>query len=153
MRLLPALAALLAAAPAFAQATASDAAEVVAAAQQLFDAMEARDSTALREALHPDAQILSVGPAGSVQGGPAQRWAQYVARSEVPGRERIWNPRVEIDGDLATLWGRYDFHFGDQFSHCGADAFQFVREAGGRWRVLVVTFTVETEGCDPDAQP
>lgn len=149
-----ALTALLAAgAPVRAQATAADSVAIVTVTQRLFDAMAAGDSTALRDVLHPAAQLISVGPDGDVQGGAADGWVRAVGRSGGVGRERVWAPRVEADGDIATLWARYDFHIGERLSHCGTDAFQFVRDPAGRWRILVVTFSVETTGCEPGAQP
>lgn len=122
---------------------------VVEAAEQLFDAMEARDTTALRALMHPDAQIIAVDPEGRarVQPGGAAAWIAGVGRSEGGAwRERIRGPRVEVSGALATLWAPYTFHLGEQFSHCGTDAFQFVWTDDG-WQLLVVTFTIETEGC------
>jgi hypothetical protein len=65
--------------------------------------------------------------------------------------ERIWAPEVRIDGNMATLWAPYDFHLGRRLSHCGMDAFQFVRE-GGAWKLIAVTFTARTEGCEPPAR-
>lgn len=126
---------------------ASDAQDVVATTQRFFDALAARDSTALVELLHPGAQVVSVSPDGRVNTEPAWAWIHGVASWTGPAlRERMHDPRVDVDGPLAALWARYDFHIGDDFSHCGTDAFQFVRD-GPRWRLLTVTFTVQTEGC------
>ena len=153
MRLLPLVVLVLAAAPIHAQASPSDSAAVVAVTQRLFDAMAVGDSTALRDVFYPSAQIIAVGPGGNVDVGAAEEWVAAVGRSGGIGRERVWTPRVEADGDLATLWARYDFHIGDRFSHCGTDAFQFVRDAAGRWRLLVVTFSLEMDGCEPASAP
>ena len=121
---------------------------MIAAAQRLFDAMAASDSTALRALLHPEAKLLAILPGGQVriQEDVAEAWVRDVARSEETLRERMWDPRVEVQGDIAMLWAPYDFHLGDAFSHCGIDAFQFVRD-GTDWRLLVVSFTVQREGC------
>lgn len=58
----------------------------------------------------------------------------------------MWSAEVRIDGGLATLWAPYEFHLGERFSHCGIDAFQFVRE-GGAWKMIAITFTRRTTGC------
>ena len=134
-------------------ATRGDAAgEVVQAAQRLFDAMAARDTTALRALLHPAARVVGVSPDGDVRAQGAAEWVRGVGRAREALRERIWTPHVEVGGALATLWAPYDFHVGGRFSHCGTDAFQFVREEG-TWRLLTVSFTVETEGCRPAPGP
>ena len=126
--------------------SAADTAAVVAAAQRLFDGMEARDSTTLLAALHPDAVVVSVGADGRARVMPGPMWARGVAAAPEPLVERMAAPRVEIAGDLATLWTAYDFHIGARFGHCGTDAFQFAR-TGRAWRLLVVTFTRQMTGC------
>ncbi|HEX9950855.1 MAG TPA: nuclear transport factor 2 family protein [Rubricoccaceae bacterium] len=122
---------------------------------RFFLAMAARDSTALLGLLHPHAVLVAIGSDGvaHVESESIRAWVQSVARSVEPWRERFLEaPRVEVNGALATVWARYDFHDGDQFSHCGTDAFQLVRD-GGSWRLLVVTFTIESEGCAPSPVP
>lgn len=59
----------------------------------------------------------------------------------------MWDAEVEVSGDLATLWAPYDFHIGERFSHCGFDAFHFVRQDGA-WRIAALTYTVQTSGCE-----
>lgn len=134
---------------------AASAQAVVDAAQRLFDAMEARDSLALQAVLHPDAQIIGVGPDGRARVEQnLAAWIRAVATSHEPWRERIHAPRVEVDGPIATLWAPYTFHVGSEFSHCGTDAFQFVHD-GEAWRLMVVSFTMQQEGCldAEDARP
>lgn len=125
--------------------------EVVAAAEALFSAMRTRDTAAIRDLLLPEMQIVSVRVGGAPAAAPQRRSAeQFIASIARPGeelRERMWSPRVELDGDLATLWAPYDFHVGERFSHCGHDAFHLVRE-GGRWRISALAYTIQTTGCE-----
>jgi ketosteroid isomerase-like protein len=128
---------------------------VVNTAERFFQAMAARDTTALLSVTHPDAVLIAVGTNGraGVGTGSIREWIRDVARSPEPWRERFTEtPHVEVNGPLATVWSRYDFHIGEQFSHCGTDAFQLVRD-GDAWRLLVVTFTVEMVGCGETAVP
>jgi hypothetical protein len=125
---------------------------VVAAAESLFVAMLDRDTAALRRLLHPRALIVSVAEGG--QGARVRtvdEWIPGVAQNREGLMERIWDPEVRIDGDMATMRAPYDFRLGPRFSHCGVDAFQFVRE-GGVWKPIAVTFTMRTEGCEPPAR-
>jgi hypothetical protein len=127
------------------------AAEVVAVANRLFAAMEARDTAEIRRMFLPQARIVSVGSQG---GAPVVRersigeFIPGIATAPQPLRERMWSPEVRIDGELATLWAPYDFHLGAQFSHCGTDAFQLVR-LGGEWRIAALSYTVQRQGCPP----
>lgn len=111
----------------------------------LFEAMEQKDTAALRTLIHPRAQIVSVSERG-VGVRTVDEWIPTVARNPEVLRERMWDARVEVDGNLATLWAPYDFHLGERFSHCGMDAFTFVRE-GGAWKLMTVAFTGRTAGC------
>jgi uncharacterized protein YecT (DUF1311 family) len=132
--------------PATAEETSEAQTGVLQAAEALFQAMHDRDTAALDTLLHPRAQIVAVSERG-VGVRTAAEWIPTVAQSAEALRERMWDTEVEIDGDLATLWAPYDFHRGERFSHCGTDAFQFVRERGG-WKLISVAFTVRTTGCE-----
>ncbi|HEY0019508.1 MAG TPA: lysozyme inhibitor LprI family protein [Longimicrobium sp.] len=120
---------------------------ILQATDALFQAMQERDTVALRTLLHPRAQIVSVAD-GGVGGRTVEEWIRGLSRTTDVLRERMWDAHVEIDENLATLWAPYDFYLGERFSHCGTDAFQYVRE-GGAWRLIAVSFTRRTTGCDP----
>lgn len=138
--------------PGLPSAAAVDEREVVAAAERLFDGMRTRDTALLRELLAPD--LVVVASRESADGSPAAVRRQGVAdflravAASGPGelRERIWSPEVRVDGAVATLWAPYDFHRGERFSHCGHDAFHFVR-VNGRWVVTGLTYTVRAAPC------
>lgn len=119
---------------------------VLRATNALFQAMMEKDTAALRTLMHPRAQIVSVASTGTAVRS-ADEWIRGLSRMPDELIERMWDPEVRIDGDLATLWAPYDFHLGERFSHCGFDAFQFVRESGA-WKMIAVTFTRRTTGCE-----
>ena len=130
-------------------ALSGEAQAVAALAQRLFDAMAARDTTALRALLHPRATFVVVDSAGAVQRlTNLTPWVQSIGASPVPVVERMTAPpRVEVHGPLATLWVPYTLHVGSRFSHCGIDALDAVRE-NGRWTLLVLTFSMQRTGCE-----
>ena len=132
--------------PAEAERRAEAESGVVQAANALFLAMEEKDARALGTLLHPRAQVVAVSERG-VSVRTAGEWIPTVAQSPDVLRERMWDTEIQIDGDLATLWAPYDFHRGERFSHCGYDAFHFVRE-GGAWKLISVAFTARTTGCE-----
>ncbi|WP_420126371.1 lysozyme inhibitor LprI family protein [Longimicrobium sp.] len=119
---------------------------VIQATEALFAAMRTRDTAALRTLMHPRAQIVAVRD-GRVSVRSAAEWIGGLSLTAGELIERMWDPRVQVDGDLATLWAPYDFHVGERFSHCGMDAFQFVRVEGA-WKMITVTFTGRTTGCE-----
>lgn len=58
---------------------------------------------------------------------------------------------VRTDGDLATVWVPYAFYVGDDFSHCGTNAFQLAR-LDGAWSIIRVTDTRRPDNCDPSIE-
>lgn len=125
--------------------------EILAVVQRLFDGMRAADSSLVRSTLHPDVRLVSVSEG---EGGPALRsepMEGFVAAVGTPHEqvwdERIWDPEVRIDGRLATVWVPYAFYLGDEFSHCGVDAFQLFDGAEG-WKIFQIADTRRREGCE-----
>jgi hypothetical protein len=130
----------------------SEAKAVEAAVVRFFDGMRASDSTVARSVLAPTARLFSVGAGkdGTVlpRETPMNAFIKSIGQKhEQMLDERIWNVKVNIDGDLATLWCDYAFYIGDTFSHCGADAFQLYRSPNG-WKIFSITDTRRKENCD-----
>jgi hypothetical protein len=61
--------------------------------------------------------------------------------------ERIWNLQISVDDNLAHAWMEYAFYLGDQFSHCGVNAMQFVK-MDGHWKIVHLIDTRRKEDCD-----
>ncbi|WP_210486488.1 nuclear transport factor 2 family protein [Rufibacter aurantiacus] len=130
----------------------ADAKAVEAAVVRFFDGMRAGDSTMSRSVLAPNARLFSVGAGkdGKVlpRETPMDKFVQMIAQPHPQVLdERIWDVKVNIDGDLATLWCEYAFYAGDTFSHCGVDAFQLYRSPEG-WKIFTITDTRRKENCD-----
>jgi len=56
--------------------------------------------------------------------------------------ERIHNPLVRIENDLAVVWAPFHFFIDGKVDHCGTDLFNLVR-VDGRWMIASVA---DTEG-------
>jgi len=136
-------------APTGAQTTVSD--DPVAVVRQLFDAMRAHDTATVRSTFHPDGRLMSVGP--DREGNQSTRTTSIDAFVRAIGGatafldERISGVEVRRDGGLATVWASYAFYADSTFSHCGVDAFQLARTAGG-WKIIHVADTRRQEPCD-----
>jgi ketosteroid isomerase-like protein len=130
--------------------SAADRDSVIAAVQALFDAMRARDTSAIRAVFTADAQLVSVrtvpGAPARFQTQPLAAFVTSIGRAPEELIERMWDPRVEVAGDIASLWAPYEFRIGANFSHCGHDAVHLARTAEG-WKIVGITYTVVTTGC------
>jgi hypothetical protein len=53
-----------------------------------------------------------------------------------------------VQGSIAQVWTRYDFHNNGTFSHCGIDAFNLVKTDDG-WKIASAMWDGERTGCAP----
>jgi ketosteroid isomerase-like protein len=117
----------------------------------LFSGIAARDAAAVAETLRPDATMTtaSENADGTRRISHATR-DTFLARF-TPGteryEERLYDPAIEIDGDIAYVWGRYNFYIDGKLHHCGYDHFDVVRE-NGSWKIQNITWSSRTTGCD-----
>jgi hypothetical protein len=54
--------------------------------------------------------------------------------------ERIHDPLVRIDNDLAVVWAPFEFLMDGKVDHCGTDLFNLVRK-DGKWLIASVADT------------
>ena len=129
-----------------------DRAQVIAAVQSFFDSMEKADAELARTILMPDARFFSAAERDGKTTVRPSTGDAFVASFSNPNRpkalERMWNPEVRLQGAIAQLWTRYDFHSNGTFSHCGVDAFSLVRTDEG-WKIASAMWTVERTDCAP----
>jgi hypothetical protein len=137
-------------APAAAQQTEEPTEEqaVRAVIDRLFDGMRSRDTTMIRSAFAEEAQFYGVAPDGTIRIDRPSGFIATVAQA-APDRvldEVLHDVEIRVDGPLAIVWTYYDFFAGDEFSHCGYDAFQLLK-VRGEWKIVAVADTRRREGC------
>ena len=124
---------------------------VLAAVQQFFDTMAAKDVAGAEQVLVPEGLFFSVRTVDGekvVRASSNQQYLAELATAEDDWLERMWEPEVRIEGDMATVWTPYDFHINGEFSHCGVDAFNLMN-IDGQWKITGGTYTVQRTGCAP----
>jgi hypothetical protein len=123
---------------------------VLAAVDEFFAAVHDKDRERMAAAVLAEGLATSVRPGSLRQ--PLVRswhWATYI-ENVVGGRgvwtERLFDPAVRVDGDIAMVWSRYELLVDGAFDHCGVDHFDLVRR-GERWLVYNLSWTNVTIGC------
>jgi hypothetical protein len=114
--------------------------EVIAVVEAVFAGMRSGDTEALRAIMLPESQLLAMAATGP-RWRTGASFAEGFEGLDEPVIERMWNPKVLIDGPIASLWTPYDLYFGDRWSHCGTDAFQLALTEDG-WKVAFISYTV-----------
>ena len=148
-----ALLALLTAAQGLPPATAlpppdGDAAAVLAPINAAFAAFEAGDAPALLRNVYPEGRVTATGTRAASSGLRRQSWTEFAQQLQ-PGsgfQERISDPAIEIDGDVAMVWAPFVVRVGGKVSNCGYDHFDLVRD-NGTWKIMNLTFSSQTTGC------
>ncbi len=131
--------------------------KVLATVQKVFDAMRTRDTVLLTQAFDSTARLVGVTNRGGAPGvsltAPSQFGAAIVrAPAGDVWNERIFDPEVRIDGNVAHVWAYYTFHRNAAFSHCGVDAFTLLR-VGTTWKITQLADSRRTEGCTHTEAP
>lgn len=122
------------------RATTSDEQAILAPITAMFDGMAKHDAAALKKPLLPGGTMVLMR-----DGKPHQMtfdaFADLVGR---PGKahieERIHDPLVRIDNDLAVVWAPFEFLVDGKVDHCGTDLFNLVR-TDGQWLIAGIADT------------
>ena len=128
---------------AFAQSAEEQA--VLTPIRAMFEGMSKRDAAAIKAPTLPGGTMVLMR-----DGKPTQMtFEAFAERVGKPGttqiEERIHDPLIRIDNDLAVVWAPFDFLVDGKVDHCGTDQFTLVR-IDGRWMIASVADT-GTKNC------
>jgi hypothetical protein len=128
----------------------SDAAAVLAPINSVFAAFERGDAAAMLRYVYPAGRVTATGTRANSSGLRQQSWTEFSQRLQLGAgfQERISDPAIEIDGDVAMVWAPFVVRVGGKVSNCGYDLFDLVRD-NGTWKIMNVTFSSRTTDC-PD---
>jgi hypothetical protein len=116
------------------------AAAVLAPVTALFDGMAKRDAAAMKKPLLPGGTLVLMRDGKPVQ----MTFEVFTERVARPGttqiEERIHDPLVRIDNDLAVVWAPFEFLVDGKVDHCGTDLFNLVRTEG-KWLIASIADT------------
>jgi Putative lumazine-binding len=110
----------------------------------MFDGMTARDAAAVKASALPGTVLVLMR-----DGKPArmtiEAFADYIAKpAPTHIEERISDPLVRIDHDLAVVWAPFEFRSDGKPDHCGTDLFALVR-SDGKWLIAGIADTGSKE--------
>lgn len=128
-----------------------EAAAVLAPVNATFAAIAVRNGELLRPIVREDGNLII-----AIEGEDGKRrivrrpMTEFITGMK-PGperyEERLYDPAIEVDGDIAFVWGRYNFYIDGKLHHCGYDLFDLVRE-GGMWKIANISYSSRTKGCE-----
>jgi ketosteroid isomerase-like protein len=151
MKAILAIAALMAAAPLAANSPTSEQIAVVNGVSDFFTALSSDDKTALARQMVPEGVIFvhnRMKPdAPRVDVIPVARHLENWLKSPADIAEIMHIESVQVDGDMAQVWGPYYLTIAGSLSHCGINSLSMVKTTEG-WKVANTSFTMESpEAC------
>jgi hypothetical protein len=108
----------------------------LAALTALLEAIASGDQAAMHDLLVPDggATHSRDGRVFHMRlGDEPARWVRGTEHKE----ERIYDPLVRVEADIAMVWAAYDFLLDSVVHHSGTNIVSFLKE-DGRWRVCAI---------------
>jgi hypothetical protein len=135
--------------PMFAQKS-DDKAAALAVVNKLFDEMRAANAAGILATGTADNQLVAVQ---KMRDGKTRISAingeQFTKFFTKPGavKEVMYDPKIDVDGDWAMVWGRYVFFADGKLSHCGINQFNLVRTETG-WKIANGASTIDPGACN-----
>ena len=113
---------------------------VLAPIDAMFQGMTKRDPAAIKAAALPGT-ILVLMRDGKPEQMTIEAFADHFGKpTETHMEERIHDPVVRIDHDLAVVWAPFEFLVDGKKDHCGTDLFNVVH-TDGKWVIAGIADT------------
>src|SRR5580658_3667916 len=121
-----------------------DESAVLVPVQAMFDGMAHRDAAAIKAPWLPGGVLVLVQN-GVLSQLTVEFWANRVATSGTTHiEERIHDPEIHIDHDLAVVWAPFDFFIDGRLDHCGRDLFNLHKKSG-KWQIVALAATTRKD--------
>jgi Putative lumazine-binding len=127
------------------QAETSEEQAVLAPLQGVFEGIAKHDKAIVRQ------QLLPGGMATLIRNGQIVQLHFDAFVDRLPAgtqklEERIHDPLIRIDNDIAVIWAPYEFLLEGKLDHCGTDLVNLVHR-DGRW--LISAIGDNSRSCKP----
>ena len=126
--------------------------DVKATIIKFFDAFHKQDTTALKAMVKGDIklQTISVNKTGQtvLRENDYSNFVKGIASipQENSFEEKLLDFSIQVDGPMANAWTPYEFWYNGNFSHCGVNSFQLLKE-NGDWKIVYLVDTRRRKGC------
>lgn len=124
--------------------------DALGAVNNLFDLMAAHKPSEIIATHTPESQLtaLIVGRDGKakIENLSREAFSKFFEKKTAELAEKMYDEKIKVDGDLATVDGRYVFTVNGKLQHCGMNSFHLVRTADG-WKLGNSISTIEPNGC------
>jgi ketosteroid isomerase-like protein len=125
-------------------AQSADGKDALGVVQTMFQALARGDTAAMRATFHPEGRVVQTGTREGkrfYRVNPIDDFLKSIGGA-APRKleETIFDPKVQVEDNLAVVWAGYRFMVDGKVSHCGVDSYQLVRSDQG-WKLLHIVDT------------
>jgi hypothetical protein len=126
--------------------------QVKATIIEFFDAFHKQDTVKLKAMAKDEITLQSI--AVNKEGKTVLQESEYAnfvrSIASIPKdrtfEEKLLSFSIQVDGKMANAWTPYEFWYNGNFSHCGVNSFQLIKE-DATWKILYLVDTRRREGC------
>lgn len=106
----------------------------------MFQGMTDRDPAAIKAAALPGTMLILMRD-GKPEQMTIEVFAEHLSKpSKTHIEERIHDPLIRMDNDLAMVWAPFEFLVDGTPDHCGTDLFNLVK-TDGKWLIAGIADT------------
>ncbi len=120
---------------------------------EFFDAFHKQDTSALKAMVTEKIilQSISINKEGKTI-LKEENYNQFVKNiASIPKdtkfEEKLLDFSIQVDGPMANAWTPYEFWYQGEFSHCGVNSFQLIKD-DGTWKIIYLVDTRRKDGCN-----
>ena len=131
------------------QAPQSDEMNIKEKVDTFFEALEKQDTVLFKSLLFTNGQIWVAKNSTGPDNYSTRYFHEDIKRFDPQTviEETPLSYDIKIHKNIAVAWVPYELSISGKFSHCGIDVFTFIK-AGGEWKIVNVSYTIEPDGCD-----
>jgi hypothetical protein len=113
---------------------------VLSSIDAMFQGMTDRDPAAIKAAALPGTMLILMRD-GKPEQMTIEVFAEHLSKpSKTHIEERIHDPLIRMDNDLAMVWAPFEFLVDGTPDHCGTDLFNLVK-TDGKWLIAGIADT------------
>jgi len=117
-----------------------------------FNGFHKQDSSIIKSVIYKEIALQSIGKnrEGEIQLNTSDFSKFLKSIVSIPKdkkfQEKLLNYNIQVDGNMANAWTDYEFWFNGEFSHCGVNSFQLIKE-NKNWKIFYLVDTRRRKGC------
>lgn len=124
--------------------------DALSAVDKLFELMAAHKPAEIISLHTPESLLTAIikGNDGKsrVENLSRESFSKFFETKRAELAEKMYDSKVHVFGDMATVDGRYIFTVNNKLQHCGMNSFHLVRTSEG-WKLGNSISTIEPQGC------